>query len=102
MQVGQHRHVRTALGRDPAILGQMAADGVDQLGPLAHQKIARPEHQTAGLLLLALDRHEPHRRPLRRLADRLGIGRIVLLPLHERLDVGRRVISKNGVQAHES
>src|SRR3954454_9735578 len=33
------------------------------------------------------DGHKPHARSLRRLADRLGIGRIVLLPLHEGLDV---------------
>ena len=38
----------------------------------------------------ALHRHKPHRRPLRRLADRLSVGLVVLLPLHERLDVGGR------------
>ena len=43
-----------------------------------------------GLLLLGLRRQRSACRPLRRLADRLGIGRIVLLPLDERLDVGRR------------
>ena len=39
---------------------------------------------------LALHRHEAHGRALRRLADRFGIRRIVLLPLDERLHVSRR------------
>jgi hypothetical protein len=46
---------------------------------------------TAGALRLgALRLDEPHGRSLRRLADRLGIGHVVLLPLHERLHVGGR------------
>jgi len=32
----------------------------------------------------------PHRRTLGALADRLGIGRFILLPFDERLDVSRR------------
>src|SRR5215472_12729203 len=36
------------------------------------------------------DRNEAHARPLGRFTDGLRIGRIVLLPLDERLDVGRR------------
>jgi len=42
------------------------------------------------LLLFALHRHEPHARALRRFADRLGIDRIVLLPLHKRLYIRGR------------
>src|SRR6478672_10822701 len=42
------------------------------------------------LLLFALHRHEPHARALRRFADRLGIDRVVLLPLHKRLYIGGR------------
>jgi hypothetical protein len=41
-------------------------------------------------LLLALCGHEPHAWPLRRFADRLGIDRVVLLPLHERFYIGGR------------
>ena len=57
---------------------------------LPHQQIAGPKHQTRRLLLLALHGHEPHARPLRRFADRLGIDRVVLLPLHKRLYIGGR------------
>ncbi len=39
---------------------------------------------------LALHRHEAHAWPLGGFADCLGIGRVVLLPLHEWLDVGWR------------
>jgi len=42
------------------------------------------EHDRRGLPFLALDRDEPHGRSLCRLADRFGIRRIILLPLHER------------------
>ena len=38
--------------------------------------------------LLTLHRHEAHRRALRRLADGLGIGSIILLALDERLHIG--------------
>src|SRR5207302_7635324 len=46
--------------------------------PISHQ------HQRR-LLFDGLCRHEPHRRPAHRLADRLGIGCVVLVPLDERL-----------------
>jgi hypothetical protein len=68
----------------------MPAQGIDDLGPLPHQEIARPEHESCGLGLLAFGSHEAHGRALGGLADRLGIGGIVLLPLDERLDVRRR------------
>jgi hypothetical protein len=38
----------------------------------------------------ALDRHETHLRPLHRLADRLGVGLVVLVGLDERAHVLRR------------
>ena len=76
----QPGHVRDALGGGMAILGQMAPQGVDGLGALAHEQVARAEHHAAGLLLFVLHRREPHARPLRGLADRLGVGRVVLLP----------------------
>lgn len=53
-------------------------------------EVTRTEHGSARLLRLTLHRHEPHGRPLRCLADRLGIRGIVLLSLDERLYVGRR------------
>jgi len=67
----------------------MPAQGIDGLGPLPHQEIACPEHQSGSLGLLALGSDKAHGRALGRLADRLGISGIVLLALHERLDVSR-------------
>jgi hypothetical protein len=63
----------------------MAAQGIDDLGPLLHETIARPEHEPGGLRRLALGHHKAHGRALGRLADRLGIGGIVFLPLEVRL-----------------
>ena len=79
----------------------MSPDGIDQPSPLADQKIARPEHESRGLLLFGLHSHEAHRRTLRRLADRLSIDRVVLVPLHERLDVGRRDQPHLMAQCHQ-
>ena len=79
-----------ALPNDNAELSQVTPQRVDQLGPLAHQKVARSEYHGHPLRLGALRRDEPHGRPLRRFADRLRIGHVVLLPLHERLHIGRR------------
>jgi hypothetical protein len=72
-------------GYHDAELGQMPAQGIDGLGPLPHQEIACPEHESGGLGLLAFGSHEAHGRALGRLADRLSIRGIVLLALHERL-----------------
>jgi hypothetical protein len=66
------------------------AKSVDALGALTHQEIAGSEHDAVRLLLFGLDRNEAHARPLGRFTDGLCIGGIVLLPLDERLDVGRR------------
>ena len=79
-----------ALRSDDPELGAVAADGVDQHGPLAHQKLARPMQHQHALPLGTLDRHEPHGRPLHRLADRLGVGGVVLLAPDVGLHVGRR------------
>jgi len=86
----QPGHMRHALGNHPAVFGEMAAQRIDALSSLAHQKITRAENHGAGLLLLALHRHEPHAGALGCLADRLGVGRIVLVSLDEWLDVGWR------------
>src|SRR5215217_1904163 len=47
------------------------------------EEIARPEDHGRGLLRLALHGDEPHGRPLGGVADCLGIGHVVLLPLDE-------------------
>jgi hypothetical protein len=71
-------------------LGQMAAQGVDQLRALAHQKIAAPEQHRARLALCRLHRDKAHGRTRGRLHNRFRVGCIVLLALHERLHIDRR------------
>jgi hypothetical protein len=53
----------------------------DQLNTLTNQRLADAMENEQGLLLLALDRYEAHGWPLHRLADRLGVGPIVLATL---------------------
>src|SRR5215467_13514425 len=79
-----------ALRKNVAVFHQVPAKGVDALGALPHQEIAGAEHDAVCLLLFGLDRNKAHARPLGRFTDGLCIGGIVLLPLDERLDVGRR------------
>ena len=86
----QTGHVRCPAWRNPAKFRQVAADRVDQLSALTHQKVVCAERQPGRLLLLALHRDKPHAWTLRRLADRLRIDRVVLLPLHERFHIGWR------------
>jgi hypothetical protein len=68
----------------------MPLQSVDALPALPHQHVPSSKHDTVRLLLFILDRNEAHARSLSRLADRFGISRIVLLPLHERIYIGRR------------
>ena len=82
-------HMEQALRGHYPEFGKMATYRIDGLGPLTHREIADTKHNGRSLLLFALHRYEPHRRPLRRFADRLRVSRIVLLPLNERLDIAR-------------
>ena len=52
--------------------------------------MASTMERQAALLLGRLGRHEPHVRSGDRLADSLRVSRIVLMPLHVGLHVGRR------------
>src|SRR5215831_13275180 len=79
-----------ALRKNVAVFHQVPAKGVDALGALPHQEIAGAEHDAVRLLLFGFDRNKAHARPRGRFTDGLCIGRIVLLPLDERLDVARR------------
>jgi len=89
-------HLLRSLGHGDAELRRMAADRVDQHRALLDKQIAHSEHPRVKpedqrrLLLGALDRHKPHRRPAHRFADRLGVDRIVLAALDIGLDVLRR------------
>jgi hypothetical protein len=71
-------------------LGQMGADRVDHRGLLADEELAGAMQHQAALLLGRLGLDEPHVGPGDRLADGLGVGGIVLLPLDVRLYIGRR------------
>src|SRR4051794_22843942 len=66
----------------------MTAERVYQLRALPDQKIPRPGQHGARLLSLGLNRDKAHRRSTRSLRDRFRVGRIVLLTLDERFDVG--------------
>jgi hypothetical protein len=79
-----------ALRKDVAVFEQVPAKSVDALGALTHQEIAGSEHDGVRLLLFGLDRNEAHARPRGRFTNGLCIGRIVLLPPDERLNVGWR------------
>ena len=79
------------IGNHPTVFRQVATQRIYVLDALTYQQIACAEYQTAGLRRRTLHRHKPHRRPLRHLADRLSVGSVVLLPLHERLDVFGRI-----------
>lgn len=84
----QRRRVGRPSWHDLSELAQMPSKCIDGLGPLPDQELAHAEHQRCALRLFALHRHETHRRTKGGLADRLGIGRILLLPLDEGLEIG--------------
>ena len=73
-----------------AELSHMRSQGIDQLGPLPHQKIARSMLHQLALLLGRFSPYKTHRRPPHRFADRRGIGSIVLVALDVGLHILRR------------
>src|SRR5215472_15875174 len=79
-----------ALRKDIAVFHQVPAKSVDTLSALTHQQVPGSEHKPVRLRLFALDRNEAHARPMRRFTDGLCIRGIILLPVDERLSVGRR------------
>src|SRR5258706_4424975 len=72
----------------------MRPQGVDDLGALAYQHIARAMLHQLTLLFGRFDPHEAHGRAPNRLADRLGVSGIVLVAL----DVGLHILRRH--QAH--
>jgi hypothetical protein len=77
------------LSHDQSELGQVTAQGVDELRALADKGLVRPKGDGTSLVLGALDGHVMQVRAQRRLGDRRRIRRIVLLPFDERLHVDR-------------
>ena len=68
----------------------MRAQRVRQLCPLTAEDHADPVQHHRALLLRRFDPDEPHGRTRHRLADRLGIGSVVLAPFDIRLHILRR------------
>jgi hypothetical protein len=69
------------LRQDNAELREQAADAVDSGRALLDQALAHAVHAQPGLLVLALDRNEPHVRSLHCFADRSRVGCVVLAAL---------------------
>ena len=84
------RRVGRPLWRDLSELAQMPSQCIDGLGPLPDQKLAHANHHSRALRLFALHGHEPHRRTKRSLADRLGIGCVILLAFDKGFHIGGR------------
>jgi hypothetical protein len=76
--------------RNDPELGKMAPDRIDHRGLLTDEKMARTVEQQAALLLGCLGRHEPHVGSGDRLANRLSVGCVILLPFDVGLYVSRR------------
>jgi hypothetical protein len=70
-----------------AELPEVAAQCIDQHGPLPDQQVAHAMMQEPGLLSRRLHRHETHARPANRLTDRLCIRSISLAATNVRFDV---------------
>src|SRR4029453_15748194 len=89
--IGDHvEHLPDAIAPywcDDAKLGKVGADRVDHRSLLADEEMPRTMKHQTGLLVGCLGWHEPHARPLNRLADGLGISGIVLLAFQVRLHV---------------
>jgi hypothetical protein len=75
----QSGDVSEALRSHDAELGEVATQGIDEHGALTHQEIAGAVHHERRLLRFGLDRHIACARPRHRLADRLGIGPVILV-----------------------
>ena len=68
----------------------MRTQGVDDLGALAYQHIARAMLHQLTLLFGRFDPHEAQGRSPNRFADRLGVSRIVFVALDVGLHILRR------------
>ena len=69
--------MRNSCRGDDAVFGQIAAQSVDRLGLLPNEEIPRSKRHARRLLLNALHRNEPHRRPRGRFGDGFRIGAVV-------------------------
>ena len=82
--------VARALRRDDADFAQVAAQRVEERGPLADQLLANAMAHQLRLVLHRAQRHEPLPRPKRCFADRRRVGRVGLVAPDVGLHVRRR------------
>jgi hypothetical protein len=66
------------------------AKRIDQLRALRHQHLARLVMHEHRLVRQRAHVDKAHRRPCHRFTDSSGVGRVILLPAHIGLDIGRR------------
>ncbi|TWA32725.1 hypothetical protein FB009_12316 [Sinorhizobium medicae] len=85
----QRLHVSDPDCSDDAQLAHMSAQGIDRLGPLAHEQSTSTENHDRCLLLSRFDRHEAHGFARHSFADCLSIGRIGLSAFDEWLHILR-------------
>lgn len=83
---GQQANIVGAVRGNDAELGQVTANGIDNLRPLADQHLPDAVDHEHLLLLLLLDRDESHGRPRHGFTDRFRIRSIVLVGLDEGAD----------------
>jgi hypothetical protein len=76
--------------RDNAELGKVRSDRIDHRGLLADEQMAGTVKHQATLLLRRLCWHEPHVGSGNRLANRLCVSHVILLPFDVGLYVNRR------------
>ena len=86
----QRAYARRGPWQAPPELRRMAADRVGEWGARAHQSVAQGHKHQRGLLVRGLRRHEAHGRSAHRLAQSLGIRRVVLGAFDVCLDEWRR------------
>ena len=86
----QFRDTFTPDRRDNAELGEVRSDRINHCSLLADEQMAGAVKHQATLLLRRLCWHEPHVGSGDRLANRLSIGHVVLLPFDVGLYVGGR------------
>ena len=79
-----------AYGSNDPEFGEMRSDRVCNRCQLPDEQMPCPMQRQACLLLRRFDRHKTHVGPLHGLANRLGVGRVVLLAFDVRLHIGRR------------
>ena len=86
----QFRHAGPVLRGDQTELRALSPQRVAELGALLDQEPTGAMERQHGLILGRLDLRKPHGRPLRCLADRRRVSRVVLVGLQVRLDELRR------------